>query len=141
MRRSRNRGFTLLEAMVALVLIGGAGMALFTWVNSSIVALRRVEDANARNDAMVNVIEYMQAINPMQTPEGKVDFGNYQILWKSEPITDIVNGSSNPQGQSLFQLALYETRINAGKSDDPRWFELKLKLVGYKKVRETRLPF
>lgn len=138
----RNKGFTLLEAMVALVLIGGAGMALFTWVNSSIVALRRVEDANARNDAIANVIEYMQAVNPMQTPEGKADFGAYQIQWKAEPATATVDGVSNPNGTSLYQLSLYQTRIAAVKSDDPRWFDLTLTLAGYKKVREApTMPF
>lgn len=137
----RSKGFTLLEAMVALVLIGGAGMALFTWVNSSIVALRRVESANARSDAIANVIEYMQGVNPMLNPEGKADFGSYQISWKSAPLTAKVDGTGNPSGVSLFQLSLYETSIDAVKSDDPRWFDLKLTLVGYKKVREIGRPF
>lgn len=127
----------MLEAIVALVLIGGAGMALFSWINSSIVALRRVEDANARNEAASNIIEYMQAVNPMVSPEGKADFGAYKIQWKSDPLTDQVDGVSNPQGIGLFQLGLYQTRIDAAKPDDPRWFDLKLTLVGYKKVREN----
>jgi general secretion pathway protein I len=132
----RSVGFTLLEAIVALVLIGGAGMALFSWINSSIVSLRRVEDANARNEAASNIIEYMQAVNPMLTPDGKADFGAYQIKWKSDQQVDTVDGVSNPQGTSLFQLGLYQTRIEAIKADDPHWFDLKLTLVGYKKVRE-----
>jgi len=137
----RSLGFTLIEAIVALVLIGGAGMALFSWVNSSIVALRRVEDANARSEAVANIIEYMQAINPMLTPEGKADFGAYQIRWTSEPIANKVDGVSNPSGIGLFQLGLYRMRIDAMKADDPRWFDLKLNLVGYKKVRENRHIF
>lgn len=140
-RVGRGLGFTLIEAMVALVLIGGVGMALFSWVNSSIVALRRVEDANARNDAVSNIIEYMQAINPMLSPDGKADFGAYQIRWKSDLLTDKVDGVSNPSGIGLFQLALYQTRIDAVKADDPRWFDLKLTLVGYKKVRERQQLF
>lgn len=135
-RFSRTLGFTLLEAIVALVLIGGAGMALFSWINSSIVSLRRVEDANARNEAATNIIEYMQAVNPMLAPEGKADFGAYQIRWKSDPLTDQFDGVENPQGLSLFQLGLYQTSVYATKSDDPSWFNLKLELVGYKKVRE-----
>jgi len=137
----RNKGFTLLEAIVALVLIGGVGMALFTWINSSIVALRRVEDANNRNEAITNAVEYMQAVNPMQRPEGKANFGNYRIVWKSSPLSDTVDGSAYPQGVSLYQLALYETVIDATKADDPHWFEIKINLAGYKKVRELKLPF
>ncbi|WP_025917395.1 prepilin-type N-terminal cleavage/methylation domain-containing protein [Herminiimonas sp. CN] len=137
----RNQGFTLLEAMVALVLVGSLGMTLFAWVNSSIVALRRVEDANNRNEAIANVVEYMQAVNPMQAPEGKADFGNYQIVWKSRPLSDTVDGSAYPQGVSLYQLELFETAIDAAKTDNPHWFEIKIRLAGYKKVRELKLPF
>jgi len=137
-RFKRSLGFTLLEAIVALVLIGGVGMALFSWINSSIVALRRVEDANARNEAAANIIEYMQAVNPMQTPEGKADFGAYQIQWKSDPLAEPLDGVDNPQGLSLFQLGLYQTSVYAAKSDDPSWFNLKLELVGYKKVRDRQ---
>ena len=135
--RTRASGFTLIEALVALVIIGAFGMALFTWINSSIVSLHRVEDANARNDAAANIIEYMQAVNPMQTPEGKNNFGSYQIQWKSDPVTDEVDGVTSPQGNSLYRLALYQTKISVAKTDDPNWFELKLKLVGYKKVRSA----
>jgi general secretion pathway protein I len=136
----RNLGFTLIEAIVALVLIGGAGMALFSWINSSIISLRRVEDSNARNEAASNVIEYMQAVNPMLTPEGKADFGSYQIQWKSDPLIDKVDNVSNPQGVGLYELGLYKTSIAAVKPDDPNWFDLKLTLVGFKKVRESQSP-
>lgn len=139
-RFSRSLGFTLLEAIVAMVLIGGAGMALFSWINSSIVALRRVEDANARNEAAANIIEYMQAVNPMLKPEGTADFGSYQIQWKSDPLTDKADNVSNPQGIGMFELGLYKTSIAAVKADDPNWFDLKLTLVGFKKVREAQSP-
>jgi general secretion pathway protein I len=139
-RVGRSVGFTLIEAIVALVLIGGVGMVLFSWINGSVVALRRVEDANARNEATSNIIEYMQSVNPMETPEGKTDFGAYQIRWKSEPLVDAVDGVSNPQGIGLFQLGLYQTKIDAVKADDPNWFGLTLKLVGYKKVRNSQTP-
>jgi general secretion pathway protein I len=120
------------------VLISGAGMALFSWVNSSIMALRRVEDTNKRNEAIANVVEYMQAINPMATPEGEANFGGYQIRWKSQAVTPTADNTNYPQGIGLYRVGLFETHISAMKSDDPRWFELKLLLVGHKKVREIQ---
>ena len=143
MLRSANRirGFTLIEAIVALVLIGGAGMALFSWVNSSIVALRRVEDANARSEAVANIVEYMQAVNPMLTPDGNADFGAYRIEWKSELLAPEADNVSNPSGVGLFHVGLYQTAISAAKPDDPRWFDLKLNLAGYRKVREKQTLF
>jgi len=137
----RSAGFTLIEAMVAMVIIGGAGMALFTWVNASIVALRRVEDVNARSAATANAIEYMQSVNPMLKPEGQVSLGAYQLSWKAQPQTPITNGAAPLMSTSQFQLALYDTQVKAMRSDGGFWFDFNLTLVGYKRLREYVNPF
>ncbi|MFN7475909.1 MAG: prepilin-type N-terminal cleavage/methylation domain-containing protein [Burkholderiales bacterium] len=36
-------GFTLLEAIVALVLLTTAGLALFSWINNGFDSLQRIE--------------------------------------------------------------------------------------------------
>ena len=135
--RRHSAGFTLIEALVALVILGGAGMALFTWINASIVSLRRVEDANARNDAMANAIEYMQAINPMATPTGRAELGAYAVEWTATAATPRVDGVGYPAGQSAFELALFDTRVRASRLGDSAWFEFQLTLVGYNKVRNA----
>ena len=137
----RSAGFTLIEAMVAMVIIGGAGMALFTWVNASIVALRRVEDANARSAATANAIEYMQSVNPMLKPEGQVSLGAYQLSWKAQPQTPITDGAGRLMVASQFQLALYDTQVKATRSDGSFWFDFKMTLVGYKRLRQFINPF
>lgn len=135
--RRREPGFTLIEALVALVVLGSAGMALFSWINASIMSLRRVEDANARSDAMANVIEYLQAVNPMITPVGRADLGHYTIEWTAAPVTPVADGSGYPRGISLYQLALFDTRVVAAKPGDSAWFEFTLTLAGHKKVRDV----
>ncbi len=137
----RNKGFTLLEAIVALVLIGTAGMTLFSWVNQSVSSLQRIEQANDRNTAIENTIEFMQSMNPMETPEGHTDFGAYSINWKAEAITDKHDGTNQLEGQSLYQLSLYKTQITGRTETDSNWFDINLKLVGYKRVREPVIPF
>ena len=135
--RHNTHGFTLIEAMVAMVIIGGTGMALFSWVNASIVALRRVEDANARSAATANAIEYMQSVNPMLKPVGRIDLGTYRLDWKAQPQTAVIDGSDHSLGKSQFQLGLYDTQVTASRSDGNFWFDFKLTLVGFKKVRNT----
>ena len=139
-RRRTERGFTLLEAMVALTLIAGAGMALFTWINTSLQSLARVQDVNARAEATVNALEYMASVNPMITPEGAADLGVYRLAWKAAPVTAIQDGWNYPQGLSLYQLALYETRVSVTKAAGD-WFDFSLRQVGYKKVRAAIRPF
>ncbi len=124
-----------------MVILASAGMALFSWVNASIVSLRRVEEANARSLAMNNVIEYMQSVNPMQRPEGDFDFGPYRIRWQAVASTALIDGSGYTLGLSNFQLALYDTQVKAFRKDESLWFDMRLKLVGFKKVRGLLNPF
>lgn len=135
------RGFTLMEAIVALVLISATGMALFGWINSSLGSLARLRDADARAEATVNALEYMNSVNPMLIPEGRADLGAYRIRWRAAAATAAQDGANYPQGISLYQLALYDTAIRVEKMDGSPWFELTLRQVGFKKVRELRLPF
>lgn len=133
--RADQRGFTLLEAIVAFALIGSIGMSLFVWINTSVISLHKVQTVNARNDAIANAVRYMQAVNPMQTPSGKADFGAYQIEWTSTVVGPVSDGRAYPNGIGYFQVGLYEVDIHGSHADDANWFSIKLKLAGYKKVR------
>lgn len=135
------QGFTLLEAIVALVLIGSVGMALFGWINTNIMTLSRVQAINAESDAKLNALEYMNSVNPMLAPEGQADLGAYRLRWQAEAITEVRDGANYPFGISLYQLALYRTQVTVKKSGGEPWFDLTLRQVGYKKMRELRLPF
>ncbi len=134
-REARQAGFTLLEAIVAMVLISTAGLALFGWINGNLISLSRVQDANARSEATVNILEYMQRVNPMLAPDGQADLGRYSIRWKSEPTTPVAEGVDHPRGRSLYQLALYRTTVAVRSLEGGPWFELKMQQVGYRKVR------
>ncbi len=139
--RRKQGGFTLIEAIVSLVLIASTGMALFSWVNSNIIPLNRVQTSNAENAATLNALQYMHNINPMSTPEGKVNLGTYRMSWKAEASTDPRDGAGYPAGVSLYQLAMYQTKITVQKSDGQFWFAFSLQQVGYKEVRDIVLPF
>lgn len=125
----RQRGFTLLEAVVSMVLISSVGLALFGWINSNIMALNRVQETNARSDATQNVVEFIGGVNPMLKPEGIAAFGTYRIRWKAQPITAIQDRGG------LYQLALYDTRVAVEKPEGKTWFDLQLRQAGFKKVR------
>lgn len=137
----RQHGFTLLEAIVALALIGTIGMTVFSWINTSILSLGRIQQSNARNDATSNVIDYMQTVNPMLTPVGDAEFGAYRIHWESKIFGPVADNMAYPSGIGLYQVALYQVEINAQRTDDPHWFTLDLKLAGYKKIREQNNIF
>lgn len=130
------RGFTLLEAIVALVLIGSSGLALFSWINSNLTTLSRIHEVNAKSEATINILEYMHMVNPMLTPEGKASLGSYRISWHSQPTTLVVD-----QITSHYQFALYNTKIEVENDEGRAWFVLALQQVGYKKIRSVSESF
>jgi general secretion pathway protein I len=135
LRHSKQHGFTLIEATVALVLIATTGMALFSWINTNITTLNRVQEINAINAATLNAVEYMNNINPVNSPEGQANLGSARLSWKAEADTELRDGVSYPFGISLYQLGLYQTKITVQKPDGTFWFTFTLQQVGYKKVR------
>jgi general secretion pathway protein I len=140
--RNRSRGFSLIEAIVALALIATLGAALFAWIAASLSSLARAEEAAAQNDARLNVLAYMQAVNPMQRPEGRADFGDLRIEWRARPVREPQDQIGYPGGIGLYQVALYDTTVIARRSADQQaWFELNFRQAGWRKVREARLPF
>ncbi|MDD2914409.1 MAG: prepilin-type N-terminal cleavage/methylation domain-containing protein [Gallionella sp.] len=140
-RGRKQQGFTLIEAIVALVLIATTGMALFSWINSNIITLNRIQESNAENTATLNALEYMNNINPMILPEGQANLGSYRLSWQAEAATEPRDGAAYPFGLGFYQLSLYQTKVTIQKPDGKFWFSFTLQQVGYKKARELLTPF
>ena len=117
-----------------MVLISGAGYALFGWINTNIMTLARIQETNARAEATQNILEYMDSVNPMLKPQGNTRLGAYKIRWDATPISLV------QQGHGLYQLALYDTVVKADSGQSRPGFEFRVRQVGYKKVREAEPP-
>lgn len=141
MQTRKQLGFTLIEAIVALVLIATTGMALFSWINSNIITLNRVQENNAENAATVNALEYMNNINPMISPEGQASLGSYRLSWKAEATAEPRNGTGYPSGIGIYRFAMYQTKVTIQKSDGQFWFAFTLQQIGYTKIRQLIMPF
>jgi general secretion pathway protein I len=131
--RATQSGFSLLEAIVAMVLVATVGMALFAWVNTNLLTLGRVRDVNQRSAASNNILEYMHSVNPMAAPQGQATLGSYRIRWSAKPETATID-----RAQTNYQYALYQTRVQVEEASGNPWFELELRQVGYKRVREFK---
>ncbi len=127
----------MLEAVVAMVVIGSAGMALFTWINASVSSLQRIEAANDQSSAMANAIEFMHTVNPMSRPQGSFDLGAYSLQWNASPLGPALEGADYPAGVGDFQAGLFTTEVRVLRQGAP-WFDFQLKQVGHKRVR-TRI--
>ncbi len=138
--RSAQSGFTLLEALVSLVLIAGIGMALYGWINSNLIGLQRVKYHNEKAMVLRNVLEWMKQVNPMEQPEGSREINGWQVAWESREIAPPKDGVGHPGGIGLFQVALYDTRVTVSYPGEVL-DEVTLRQFGYKQVRKPESLF
>jgi len=133
-------GFTLLEALVAMVLISTMGMAVYGWINSSLQTLVRVEE-HALQDAMVrNALAYVETVNPMASRSGEATIGPYIISWNSHPLEPEKDGVGYPLGVSLFRVGLYDVHVTV-KTEHGEQAEFNVRQVGYRQERTLQDNF
>lgn len=131
-----SRGFSLLEAIVALAIVATAGLALFAAMNQSIQMALRAESARKSDTAMRNALAWMEIVNPALTPIGEKRLGSMELEWKSEPVEPPRDAMTGYLQAGLYQIGLYDVVVNI-RSDDGVSASFHLRKVGYRQVREA----
>lgn len=133
--RSAQRGFSLLEAIVALTILATVGMALFAAMSQSTQMIARAENARRVDSAVRNAAAWMASVNPAETPQGEQQLGDVTLRWSSdlvEPMHDAMTGYLQP---GLYQVGLYDVRLELQRDGSPLT-EVTIRRAGYRQVRE-----
>ncbi|MDM8545786.1 type II secretion system protein [Candidatus Venteria ishoeyi] len=136
---NRQKGFTLLEAIVALVLIATVGMTLLAWINSQLITLQRIQDKQRADVAIQNTLDFIQTLNPLQQPTGKANLGMYQISWQSTLLEPAKDGKSPAGTLSYFQVGLFEMDVQVAQNEQ-EIITYQVRQAGYKQVRFPEEP-
>lgn len=134
-RLESSRGFSLLEAIVALAIVATAGLALFAAMNQSIQMALRAESARKNDTAMRNALAWMEVVNPGLTPSGEKRLGGMVLEWKSEPIEPPRDAMTGYLQAGLYQVGLYDVTVDV-RGEEGVSASFHLRKVGYKQVRE-----
>ncbi len=134
-------GFTLLEGLVAIALLAGTMTAIFALVGSILSSANNVGRSNKTVQLTFNALEVMTIVNPMEQGSGQIDLGDYTVRWTSAARTAIADGVGYPLGNSLYQLALYDTDVRIEQQPGAALAEFRLRQVGYRLVRQPPPPF
>lgn len=132
--RRRQAGFSLLEAIVALAIVASAGMALFAALSGALDMVGRAERAAAQDSALNNALAWMETVNPMLEPEGRVDLGEFELVWNAEPIEPARDAVTWLMTPGLYQVGLY--RVELSLSRDGETLAYAYRRIGYRQVRE-----
>lgn len=122
----------MIEAIVALVVIGVASVPLSLLISQSIDQLTRITEANERAAAVDSALALMDPVNPLETPEGAIDMGTFSLSWTSnvlvQPNPDVKVGAT----LATYSIGFYEVEVDLQKDQRP-WFSFSLRKTGYKR--------
>lgn len=135
----RQRGFGLLEAIVALALLAGLGLSVFAWINSNLAAVSRLRGYDDETRLRFTATEWALTLNPALLGHGEamLDEGT-RIRWEARPLAPMTPVVPFPGGVSTpFRLARYAVHVSASRSGLARPVEIDLILVGHVREAET----
>ena len=101
-------GFTLLEAIVALVIMATTLMVLYGWLASSTLGAVRSEETAASLSSARTALSYLERVNPMTQPNGTTEFGTFKLTWHAEPVTDRRTGRTPVGDPSPYDYQLFD---------------------------------
>ena len=133
------KGFSLLEAIVALVIFASVASALYAWVGVTLNSLNRVEAARQADEATAVALAWLETVNPMAQPEGEAAVGHYRVSWQAEAIAPELDGMTPEGGLSLFRVGLYELAVAVEGGAEPVRF--RVRRAGWEQVRQPATEF
>lgn len=125
------RGFTLLEAIVALVIFAMGAFALYGWLSTNLITLQRARAGSEALVARQSALELLRDVNPMLDPSGEREAGALRVQWTSTPVEPPKRGSVQIGGPSPYMVGLYQmaVEVRLGDRDLGRF---SLRQLGYR---------
>lgn len=131
-------GFTLLEAIVALVVFSMGAFALYAWLSTGVITLERINARREAAELRLSALDMMQLVNPMAQPDGRRTVGGLEVRWRASEVAPAKSGVTQIGLPTLFQVGLYEmdVRVLVRSREVDRF---KVRQVGYRQVGKLEL--
>ena len=131
MTLKQSRGFTLLESIVALVILSTSCVAIYSWLSTSLDGLRRVDDTVTIKLITDDLGAYFRTVTIENETEETLTLNGYQVDWMARLVEQKQLGRHPMGTSSNFILGLYQ--IDAIVSKDNREVgQFKTRTVSFK---------
>lgn len=135
--KTRVRGFSLLEAIIALLVVSSAVLGAYSWVGSNIQTLNRVRDLALEESATRHALDQLQQTELALLDQGEMQWRGYRIQWQAEPVEPTRRGRTAVGGNGLYELTLYHIALSIF-SDERLIAMPELRLVQYQRAPQQR---
>ena len=131
----RARGFTLLEAIVAMAIVGIALLPVVAFIGQSARQLTTAADASDRSFATQSAIAVLDAVNPLDEPRGTLPLDSELTLsWESRAIIPVNRETLTGGGLPDYRVGLFLVSVTLLRGEEP-WFSFDLRKFGYHRLQ------
>lgn len=136
MSHRSSRGLSLIEVIVALVVISGFGAALFVWAGQTLQMASRAALVQQQAEVERNVTEIAFSLNPAARPSGDLFTATHRYGWRATAIRGPSDQARHPTGIGPYQVGLYNVRFSVTDLAEPDVSLTSERIVaGYSQVR------
>lgn len=133
------RGFTLLEAIVALAIFSAGAMALYGLFSANMLGLMRARDVTGQIPIVEQAVERISLINPHRQAQGEFQLGSVDVAWDATLLAPLRQSQNIVGFMGSFEVGLYQVDFEI--SEDERLLGVwQMRLVGYEIVRANPFP-
>lgn len=128
---SHTRGFTLLEAIVALVIIGVTLIPVMAFLTNASRQLAVAADVTQRAFVQQTLLAYCETINPLSTPAGEVELTpTLHLRWTTEELVAPTKKAMPGSRAGDTRVGFYRINMVVIR-DDQEWFSYSVRKVGF----------
>lgn len=116
-QRCKQGGFTLLEAIVALSILAMAAMALYGWLNSNLLLLKRVDEVYQSVEAVESALEWVSVLDPYLQPDGEQEIAGALVTWRFVPMGGSLPAKDMHGNLSVNDAQLFRAEVEIHRGD------------------------
>jgi type II secretory pathway pseudopilin PulG len=110
--RPRKGGFSLVEALIALIVAALVLMAIFELQRQLSRDQARYEQATAAADRRRNALVLLREVNPTEKPVGALPLsGGRWVRWTAAPLTPARPNADYPTGRGSYEMRLWRLDV------------------------------
>ena len=132
------QGFTLLEAIVAMVVFSAGAFALYGWLSTNMITLDRVRLRQEQEVAFASALDLVRRTNPMHSPAGQRAVGDLMVTWSSKPVEPPKPNVDQSGMPGNHMVGLYTVQVQVTRDSRPvgRFY---VRQMGWKQTSRDRL--
>jgi hypothetical protein len=117
-------GFSIMEALVAIAIIAIATIPLFELQRSLARSTARLQTTTERLDVEASALSFLQVVDPIAQPTGRLEIGAWNLAWAAEPIATEINADGY-LGPGIYSIYLYEIEAELTRGSIQRTFTVR----------------